>query len=222
MNDMFAQHNESIRLVRQEYEERKKTIEQSRTWSNGWTQAFNEYVDSATSAANLAAAQFNAFTRGMESAIDQFVESGKFSFGDFISSVIKDIAKAELKFAAAGFMKAMGMGGPGGSISGGIASWIGGFFAEGGTPPVGKPSVVGENGPELFIPKSAGTILPNGVMPQSQQQTPQPIINNTYVTNNIQAVDAKSVAQLFAENRKSLFGAVTQAKRELPGKFSAI
>ena len=35
-------------------------------------------------------------------------------------------------------------------------------FAEGGQPPVGVPSIVGENGPELFVPNSAGTIIPNG------------------------------------------------------------
>jgi len=33
---------------------------------------------------------------------------------------------------------------------------------------------------------------------------------------NIQAVDAKSVAQLFAENRQTMFGLVEQARRELP------
>ena len=36
-------------------------------------------------------------------------------------------------------------------------------FANGGRPPVGRPSVVGERGPELFVPDRAGTILPNGV-----------------------------------------------------------
>jgi len=34
-------------------------------------------------------------------------------------------------------------------------------FASGGKPPVGKPSVVGEKGPELFVPRQAGTIIPN-------------------------------------------------------------
>jgi hypothetical protein len=34
-------------------------------------------------------------------------------------------------------------------------------FAAGGRPPVGKPSVVGEKGPELFVPRQAGTIIPN-------------------------------------------------------------
>ena len=35
------------------------------------------------------------------------------------------------------------------------------FFAEGGRPPVGQASIVGENGPELFVPDSAGTVIPN-------------------------------------------------------------
>ena len=34
-------------------------------------------------------------------------------------------------------------------------------FANGGSPPVGKLSMVGEKGPELFVPKTAGTIVPN-------------------------------------------------------------
>jgi hypothetical protein len=34
-------------------------------------------------------------------------------------------------------------------------------FANGGKPPVGRPSLVGERGPELFVPNSAGTIIPN-------------------------------------------------------------
>jgi len=34
-------------------------------------------------------------------------------------------------------------------------------FAAGGKPPVGKPAIVGERGPELFVPRQAGTIVPN-------------------------------------------------------------
>jgi hypothetical protein len=44
-------------------------------------------------------------------------------------------------------------------FSGGISKILG--FADGGRPPVGKPSIVGERGPELFVPSSAGTIIPN-------------------------------------------------------------
>lgn len=42
-------------------------------------------------------------------------------------------------------------------IGGGILG-----FADGGDPPLGVPSLVGENGPELFVPRSAGTVVPNG------------------------------------------------------------
>ena len=39
-----------------------------------------------------------------------------------------------------------------------------GSFANGGSPPVGRASLVGERGPELFVPKTAGTIIPNNAM----------------------------------------------------------
>ena len=37
-------------------------------------------------------------------------------------------------------------------------------FADGGRPPVGRASIVGERGPELFVPDRAGTIVPNNAM----------------------------------------------------------
>ena len=45
---------------------------------------------------------------------------------------------------------------------GGISPFLG--FANGGRPPVGRASIVGERGPELFVPRSAGTIIPNNKM----------------------------------------------------------
>lgn len=57
---------------------------------------------------------------------------------------------------------------------GSFASIFGGFFASGGTPPMGKVSVVGENGPEFFVPRGLGTIVPLDRAPQGQAQ--QPII----------------------------------------------
>lgn len=37
-------------------------------------------------------------------------------------------------------------------------------FADGGSPPVGVPSIVGERGKELFVPHEAGTIIPNHML----------------------------------------------------------
>ena len=48
----------------------------------------------------------------------------------------------------------------------GIGSWLGGLFrAEGGPVAAGQPYIVGERGPEWFVPDRGGTVLPNGSAP---------------------------------------------------------
>ena len=46
-----------------------------------------------------------------------------------------------------------------GDKGGGLLGFLG--FANGGRPPVNRPSIVGEKGPELFVPRSSGNIIPN-------------------------------------------------------------
>jgi hypothetical protein len=72
---------------------------------------------------------------------------------------------AELS-AAAGALGAGGALGGGGSFPfGSFSDLFGGEgFAGGGDPPIGRWSLVGERGPEVFMPKSAGTIIPNEVL----------------------------------------------------------
>ena len=43
-----------------------------------------------------------------------------------------------------------------------VSSAFGGFRANGGAVSGGTPYIVGEKGAELFVPKSNGTIIPNG------------------------------------------------------------
>ena len=47
-----------------------------------------------------------------------------------------------------------------GSIGGALLSGLAGF-ADGGPIPSNMPAIVGENGPEVFMPRSAGRIIPN-------------------------------------------------------------
>jgi hypothetical protein len=111
-------------------------------------------------------------------------------------------------------MGMFGGGGGGGEGAGLFATALSFFAADGGQVGAGKMGMVGEKGPELFIPRSAGTIVPNNQLGGSGQ-----VVNNTNVTNNhytVNAVDAKSVAQLFAENRKQLLGTVRMAQAEQP------
>lgn len=50
------------------------------------------------------------------------------------------------------------------AFTNGVFGLIGNLFgfADGGRPPLGRPSIVGERGPELFIPDQAGRIIANG------------------------------------------------------------
>jgi lambda family phage tail tape measure protein len=179
----------------------RANLDASRTWEQGWKEAFDKYMESATNAATKAGEVFGSITNNMNSAIDNFVTTGKFKFGDFARSVIQDLIKIELKSQATSLLK---------SVGGGLMSLLGGFFAEGGQPPINKPSVVGENGPELFVPKTAGTVVPNNALGGGQQ-----VVNNNYVYN-VSAIDAKSVASFFAENRKTMLGTMQMAQKELP------
>lgn len=142
------------------------------------------------------------------SAIDQVAQGGKASFSDMARSIIADlgamIAKAMVFNALKATFAAFGFSIPG--------------LATGGPAQAGKPYIVGEKGPELFVPKQAGTVIPNnklGSQPTAApvQQQPTQITNNVY---NISAVDAKSVAQLFYENRRAMLGTINVAQKELP------
>ena len=77
---------------------------------------------------------------------------GTQSLNDILRNVTNKIADAFLNMAIFGNFG-------GGSVTGGLLGAIG--FANGGRPPVGRPSIVGEKGAELFVPDRAGTIIPN-------------------------------------------------------------
>jgi len=82
-------------------------------------------------------------------------------------------------------------------------------FAGGGSPPVGVPSWVGEKGPELFIPKESGYIVPNHMLTSSSAAPSISHSNRTSYgvhTNNFQIYGAdnpREVARAVAEYLKS-------------------
>ena len=94
--------------------------------------------------------------------------TGAKSFGEAMTGVlnrIRDkIIDAQIDKLIGGFGEAFGAGASGGKkkgLGGFLGGILGGLFANGGKPPVNKISLVGERGPELFVPRSAGTIIPN-------------------------------------------------------------
>ena len=78
---------------------------------------------------------------------------GTSTLGDMLNNIADRLLSVGLDHIL--FGSVLGSSGP----KGGLLGLLG--FANGGRPPVGKPSIVGEKGPELFVPKTSGTIVPN-------------------------------------------------------------
>jgi len=79
----------------------------------------------------------------------------------------------------------------------------GGFFrAEGGPVATSQPYVVGEQGPELFIPSTSGTIVPNNMAGGG---------GDVSVNFNINTVDAAGFDELLVDRRSTIVGIINSA-----------
>jgi hypothetical protein len=93
----------------------------------------------------------------------------------------------------------MGMGGGSGSI----LSFFG--LASGGSVSKGRPEIVGERGPELFVPNSSGQIQ------QNARGTGGGSVN---VNFNIDAIDSSSFNSVLIENRGIITSIINNALNE--------
>jgi phage-related minor tail protein len=79
--------------------------------------------------------------------------------------------------------------------------------ANGGPVMSNKPYLVGERGPELFVPGGSGNIVPNGQM------------GGTAVTYNINAVDSQSFQMALAKDPSFVFAVTEAGRRKQPGRI---
>lgn len=87
-------------------------------------------------------------------------------------------------------------GGGGGGIFDILGSLFGGFFAEGGDVRGGKAIVVGEQGPELFMPKTAGSIIPNHAIHAMNNNQPSAANGNggtLHVTGQFEVINGNII-----------------------------
>lgn len=199
---------------------------QQYSFSFGWEKSFNQFNDDAMNYSKMGENAFSMFTNTIGSAIDQFAANGSLSFGKFALSVIGDITKMIAKFyamqlamMAIGFITgAMGGMGKGGSMKGGFmpSGMTGvGFAATGGE--IGGPTIVGENGPELFIPSGRGNVIPNNKLSDSLNPSAQPsvVYNGPYIAQ-MSAIDTQSALQFLSKNKMGVWAANQSANRSVP------
>lgn len=121
--------------------------------------------------------------------LDAIVAGGDLS--DVFNSLAQSIAKAALEAAIFGTGPLAGGGGAGGFL----ANLFGGFRANGGPVSSGKAYVVGERGPELFVPKAAGGIVPNHSLGRSQSGQVEVVITMDESTGKLGAfVDRRAMS----------------------------
>jgi lambda family phage tail tape measure protein len=183
----------------------------------GWDIAYKNYIESTQTAADSGRQVFESLTSNMTKALEDFVATGKLSFSDLARSIISDLLKIYVKYQETQLFSALGdaykgAGGAQGLLAG-AKSLLG--FADGGDPPVGVPSIVGENGPELFIPKTAGTVIPNSAL-SGMGGGGQTINYNGPFVQNLSAIDTQSGVQFLTQNKNVIWAANQSANRSIP------
>jgi TP901 family phage tail tape measure protein/lambda family phage tail tape measure protein len=178
--------------------ERRSGKGAGKTMEEAGTDALRKYQEEAMNTGKAIEDSLTSAFKNAEDALVNFVKTGKLDFSTLADSIISDIIRMNVKSmlggggSTGGFSNGAGLlsslsgmfGGTSVASSGAIipapfVTNVAGAFADGGDPPVGKPSLVGERGPEIFVPKAAGTIVPNEMIGSGggTQVTYSPVIH---------------------------------------------
>lgn len=176
---------------------------------------------------------FKAFKEAAEQAADSVADSlaqsvvdGKLSldsfqdiFKDFVKQIIKEAIKTFIIkqiFGSIGFFGGGGAVGLGGtSLPSGDTTFA--AFAKGGRIPArasGGPVLVGERGPELFIPNSAGVIRNNHDTMNMMGGSAQPVVNQTInVTTGVAQTVRAEVMSMMPRIKSETISAMIDGKK---------
>lgn len=147
----------------------------SREWKDGMIVALSEYSDAATNAADNFYRVWRSALDRTEDALVDFIDTGKLNFKDLADSVRRDLSRMFVRQYITGPLaqsfgqsqaspqnaQALFGGNQSTNLFSSIGNFFGGFFEDGGTTDKDKWYVVGESGPELFIPQTNGQVFSN-------------------------------------------------------------
>lgn len=203
-----------------ETEEFDARVERQYDFFEGFKNAARRSAEESEKVFKLGETAFQSMMGNMESALQNFVQTGKLNFKDFARSVIADLLAIAMKAQAIQFFA--NVFGLTASVSVGKTSnstdmddfamqqypgMATGGYATG-------PTLVGENGPELFVPHSPGTVIPNGSWQQMASSRGGMTVNGPYIAN-LSTIDSKSFEQRIYESNKAVWAAGQYAQKSL-------
>lgn len=212
----YAQETEKAVIANQKMREE---------FGTGWSKAYQQYTENAETAADFGAKSFNTVVNSMDTALSNFVKTGKLNFADLARSIIQNLIQIQLQMQASklfsGLLGGLNLGTamnygtlPGSDQTAMLAAQDAGMSsnlpgrASGGPVSSNTPYMVGEVGPELFVPQGAGTIIPNNQLGGTTQ--------TTNVTNyNISAIDTKSFEDRIYGSSNAIWAANSYAQKNL-------
>lgn len=167
------------KILQLDREHNKRLIELDKSFQGGANQGLLEVFQTASDSAAQARSLVVDSFKSMEDALVGFVKTGKLDFKSLADTIVTQMIRIRIEqsvtaplSAALGssnlFQSALNLFSGTGNTSGGStaatfnsAMYIG-AKAGGGDVSADQPYLVGERGPELFVPSSAGSIVPNG------------------------------------------------------------
>jgi lambda family phage tail tape measure protein len=182
--------------------------------TKGFGKRAEEFFAFAPTAMENGAQMFDSVLGNMTGALDNFVNTGKLSFKDLTRSIIQDMIRIQLRAQMISLFSSMfGMG----KFTPGSPTFVGPMqppgMANGGPVDAGMPYMVGERGPEMIVPRSNGTVIPNNQLSSAMGST-------TNVTNNyINAIDVKSFEDRLLGSSNTIWAANQYANKNLSTNF---
>jgi hypothetical protein len=188
---------------------------------------------------------FQSSAQLMSSAFTKWRQTGQFDMNEFLASWADMIAQMGMKWAASQVFNSIAGAAGGAGGAGGLFGWLGGLFggggasgvgstvpdfiaaggnafADGGRPPLGETSLVGEEGPELFVPDTSGTIIPAAkTADMLSGGGGDVVVHQTFnISTGVQATVRAELASMMPSIQQATVDAVRQA-RERGGRFAA-
>lgn len=200
------------RINAEQYEEAYEKIQERLNDIRGVTKDIaKETSDDWTIALERMEFAVQGWGREFTETLTTMVETGKLQFSDLVQSVLRDLVRMQIQrsitkplFDALGGALGQinfGFGGRTGAPSAGIGPGAGSGLqirgaAMGGPAYTGQPLLVGERGPELFIPPTGGQIMSNSKMGMT-------VVQNFTLAPGVDAGTVYRAAQMGAAMAKS-------------------